>query len=219
MFEELRDADALTLRVWQSLPHERLDELEANGMTSGDGDDFLRVGYVKVFMDGTLGSRTARLLDGSGVEITSPADFVDILARAARAGFPVAVDAIGDQANRDALDGFAATQNEWRRRGLRQRIEDDQTPGRRRRRALRRYRRYRVGAVRARRRRPRPRRSLLGRRDRSRLLLPLAARRRRGAGQWLRDAAQADIELALKSAASLADFGCWREVIDDCPDR
>jgi hypothetical protein len=33
------------------------------------------------------------------------------------------------------------------------------------------------------------------------------------------DAAQADVELALKSAASLAVSGCWRDVFDDCPDR
>src|SRR6266545_4941794 len=118
MFEQLRDEGALSLRVWQSLPHERLDELEANGMASGDGDDFLRVGYVKVFMDGTLGSRTARLLDGSGVEITSRVEFSDLVARAARVGFPVAVHAIGDQANRDALDGFTTTQGDWRLRGL-----------------------------------------------------------------------------------------------------
>jgi len=126
MFEQLRDEGSLTLRVWQSLPHERLDELEANGMTSGDGDDFLRVGYVKVFMDGTLGSRTARLLDGSGVEMTSASELAAIVARASRAGFPVAVHAIGDAANRDALDGFAATRCEWRLRGLRQRVEHAQ---------------------------------------------------------------------------------------------
>ncbi|SRR6266545_1379374 len=126
MFEQLRDEGALSLRVWQSLPHERLDELEANGMASGDGDDFLRVGYVKVFMDGTLGSRTARLLDGSGVEITSRVEFSDLVARAARVGFPVAVHAIGDQANRDALDGFTTTQGDWRLRGLRQRVEHAQ---------------------------------------------------------------------------------------------
>ena len=45
--------------------------LEALGLRSRFGDDYLRLGYIKAFMDGTLGSRTARLLDGSGVEITS----------------------------------------------------------------------------------------------------------------------------------------------------
>ena len=121
-----RDEGALTLRVWQSIPWERLPEVEELGLRSGFGDDLLRLGYVKVFMDGTLGSKTARLLDGSGVEITSREQFEEIVRRAARAGFPVAVHAIGDQANRDALDGFEAAAEEWRPRGLRQRIEHAQ---------------------------------------------------------------------------------------------
>ena len=77
-------------------------------------------------MDGTLGSQTARMLDGSGVEITSRAELEDIVRRSARAGFPVAVHAIGNLANRQALDAFEATQDEWRPRGLRPRIEHAQ---------------------------------------------------------------------------------------------
>jgi predicted amidohydrolase YtcJ len=125
-WQALKAGGALTLRVWQSLPHDQLPELEALGVRSGFGDDLLRVGYIKVFMDGTLGSRTARLLDGSGVEITSRSDFEEIVRHAARAGFPVGVHAIGDQANRDALDGFEAAQDEWGPRGFRQRIEHAQ---------------------------------------------------------------------------------------------
>ena len=49
------------------IPYERLPELEALGIRSGIGDDFLRIGYLKAFMDGTLGSQTAWMLDGSGV--------------------------------------------------------------------------------------------------------------------------------------------------------
>jgi predicted amidohydrolase YtcJ len=125
-FQRLRTDNALTLRVWQSLPHEQLDHLAEVGVGSGLGDDLLRAGYIKVFMDGTLGSQTARLLDGSGVQITSGEEFADIVARAARLGFPVAVHAIGDLANREALDGYERTQDEWRPRGLRQRIEHAQ---------------------------------------------------------------------------------------------
>jgi hypothetical protein len=125
-FQRLHSESALTLRVWQSLPHDRLDELAALGLTSGLGDGFLRLGYLKAFMDGTLGSGTARLLDGSGVEITSGAELAEIVARAARAGWPVAVHAIGDLANREALDAFERTETEWRPRGLRPRIEHAQ---------------------------------------------------------------------------------------------
>jgi len=126
VFQRLKQEEALTLRVWQSLPYEHLDRLEEIGLTSGLGDDLLRVGYIKAFLDGTLGSRTALLLDGSGVEIIGYEEFVDVVRRSARAGFPVAVHAIGDRANRRALDAFEETRDEWRPRALRQRIEHAQ---------------------------------------------------------------------------------------------
>jgi hypothetical protein len=126
VWQELEQEEALTLRVWQSLPHDHVDALAEMGLRSRLGSDLVRVGYIKAFMDGTLGSQTARLMDGSGVEITSREEFEDIVRRAARAGFPVAVHAIGDRANRDALDAFEAASDEWRPRGLRPRIEHAQ---------------------------------------------------------------------------------------------
>jgi predicted amidohydrolase YtcJ len=125
-WQSLAADDALTLRVWQSLPAEQLDRLAELGLRSGFGDAMLRVGYLKTFMDGTLGSRTARMLDGSGVEITSRETLAEIVLRAASAGWPVAVHAIGDRANREALDAFEETRDEWAPRGLRQRIEHAQ---------------------------------------------------------------------------------------------
>ncbi len=107
---ELFAAAALPLRVWQSVP------ADAGSLEGAD--------YVKAFMDGTLGSRTARLLDGTGVEITSATALEALIRRAAAAGLPLAVHAIGDRANRDALDAFAATREAWR--GLRPRIEHAQ---------------------------------------------------------------------------------------------
>ena len=126
LWQRLLGEAQLTVRVWQSLPAARLEHLAALGLSSPLGDGLLRIGYLKAFMDGTLGSRTARLLDGSGVEITSREELTEIVARAARAGWPVAVHAIGDQANRDALDAFAETRAEWAPRGLRPRIEHAQ---------------------------------------------------------------------------------------------
>jgi predicted amidohydrolase YtcJ len=60
------------------------------------------------------------------VQITSGEELADIVRRAARAGWPVAVHAIGDRANREALDAFEATRDDWAPRGLRQRIEHAQ---------------------------------------------------------------------------------------------
>jgi predicted amidohydrolase YtcJ len=126
VFQRLHEEGELSLRVWQSLPAERLPELRSLGLRSGFGDDRLRLGYLKVFMDGTLGSATARLLDGSGVEITSSAELAELVRAAAAAGWPVGVHAIGDAANRAALDAFEATAQTWRPLGLRQRIEHAQ---------------------------------------------------------------------------------------------
>jgi predicted amidohydrolase YtcJ len=126
-FWQRLDAEgALCLRVWQSLPEVMAGRLAEVDVRSGLGSPLLRVGYLKAFMDGTLGSQTARMLDGSGVEITSRAELERCIRDAAHAGFPIAVHAIGDLANRDALDAFEATRAEWEPLGLRQRIEHAQ---------------------------------------------------------------------------------------------
>jgi predicted amidohydrolase YtcJ len=126
LWQQLEAAGSLTLRVWQSLPHDRLDQLRTLGVRSGLGSPLLRLGYLKVFMDGTLGSQTAWMLDGSGVRITTGAELAEIIGGAAGAGFPVAVHAIGDAANRAALDAFEQTRGQWAPLGLRQRIEHAQ---------------------------------------------------------------------------------------------
>src|SRR5205085_2478899 len=114
------------LRVWQSVPADKLPELRALSMRSGIGSPLLRVGYLKVFMDGTLGSRTAWMLDGSGVRITSGDELAEIVREGAAAGWPVGVHAIGDRANREALDAFERTREVWQSARLRQRIEHAQ---------------------------------------------------------------------------------------------
>src|ERR687888_625009 len=124
VWQRLRDEGSLPLRVWQSLPADQVDELADLRIRSGFGDELVRVGYLKAFMDGTLGSQTARMLDGSGVQITSRDELAEIIRAGARARLPVAVHAIGDLANRDALDAFEETRNDWR--GLRPRIEHAQ---------------------------------------------------------------------------------------------
>ena len=77
-------------------------------------------------MDGTLGSQTAWMLDGSGVAITSGEELAEIIREGARLGWPVGVHAIGDRANREALDAFETTRDVWAPLGLRHRIEHAQ---------------------------------------------------------------------------------------------
>ena len=126
IFQRLHAEGNLSLRVWSSIPADLLDAPAALSLAGGFGDDHLRIGYLKCFMDGTLGSRTALLSDGTGVEITSREELEEIVRRGAEAGLPVAVHAIGDRANRNALDAFEATRDAWAPKGLRPRIEHAQ---------------------------------------------------------------------------------------------
>ena len=125
-WQRLGAEGSLSLRVWQSLPAEKADELAEVDVRSPFGNPLLKLGYLKTFMDGTLSSKTARLLDGSGVQITSREELEEQIRHAARAGFPIGVHAIGDLANREALDAFEATREAWQPQGLRQRIEHAQ---------------------------------------------------------------------------------------------
>ena len=123
LWRKLEERGQLSLRVWQSIPADLVDHAAAVGLRSGLGSPYLRVGYLKVFMDGTLGSQTAWMLDGSGVQITSGAELAEIVRRGAAAGFPVGVHAIGDRANREALVAFEQTREVWQPLGLRHRVE------------------------------------------------------------------------------------------------
>jgi predicted amidohydrolase YtcJ len=110
---------------------ERLDEIIALGPRSGLGDEWLRIGPVKAFADGTLGSRTASLLEpfadaGRGEALLSAEELEDLARRSSDGGLELAVHAIGDAANRAVLDALEATRDHWAPRRLRPRIEHAQ---------------------------------------------------------------------------------------------
>jgi predicted amidohydrolase YtcJ len=126
LWQRLEQQGGLPLRVWQSTPAERLPQLRELGLRSGAGSPLLRLGYLKTFMDGTLGSQTAWMTDGSGVVITTSEELEEIVRSGAEAGWPVGVHAIGDAANKAALDAFERSRDVWQPLGLRQRIEHAQ---------------------------------------------------------------------------------------------
>ena len=128
-----RDArDALRLRVSMMLRHEGLEAAIETGLRSGFGGRFLRVGPMKMFVDGSLGSETAAMLspfegsDNTGILTEPEEEIVRGVERAARAGIASAIHAIGDRANRVVLDAFERTRGVWHPLGLRQRIEHAQ---------------------------------------------------------------------------------------------
>ncbi len=112
--QRLHRQRGLPIRVVWNLPVDRLAAAEAMGLASGFGDRWLRVWGVKVFLDGSLGSRTAEMLDGSGVAVTPQDELVDIVQRCAAAQLNVCIHAIGDGAVRRALDALEPARGAWR---------------------------------------------------------------------------------------------------------
>ncbi len=118
------DADRrLTLRVHMSIPLDDLPAVRSLELRSGFGSDLVRIGPVKAFMDGTLGSGTAWMLDGSGMALLTEDELAQGVEQASAAGLSVAVHAIGDGANRAALNALERTRHHWEERLLRPRIE------------------------------------------------------------------------------------------------
>ncbi len=126
-FERMRARGELGIRVHQGLPFARLDEAIALGLRTGFGDEILRIGPLKIFTDGALGSQTAALeepyaeSDGRGVLTIEPVPLAERVATAAAAGISVAIHAIGDRAVHVALDAIEPTRRTHPH--LRQRIE------------------------------------------------------------------------------------------------
>ena len=111
---ELARSGPLDFRLLLSVPVASVDAATALGLAAGLGGDQVRVGPVKMFADGTLGSSTALLEEpyatgGTGNEVMSPADLYKGCAAAARSGLSVAIHAIGDRAVRNALDAIERT--------------------------------------------------------------------------------------------------------------
>ncbi len=111
-WQRLHAAGELGLRVWMMFDGTLLDEAIRLGLRSGFGDDRLRIGGAKYFADGSLGARTASMLEpyndgGSGLPVVPMAELASAIQRGAAAGLPVGVHAIGDRAIRELLDVFS----------------------------------------------------------------------------------------------------------------
>jgi predicted amidohydrolase YtcJ len=112
-FERLERSGVLRLRVLFHPPVASLPALIARGVRSGAGSEWLRVGGVKMFLDGSLGSRTAWMLEpyagtrDCGMPITAADEVAHAMRAAAEAGIAATVHAIGDAAVRRALELMA----------------------------------------------------------------------------------------------------------------
>lgn len=113
VLEDLLGEDNLNLRVSEMIPLSNLDAAIKLGIRTGFGNARLRIGPLKIFVDGALGSRTASLLepyldnpDNVGVCAITEEELTDIMIRASKSAISIAAHAIGDRAVRMALDAL-----------------------------------------------------------------------------------------------------------------
>ncbi|MDQ2887109.1 MAG: amidohydrolase [Chloroflexota bacterium] len=115
IFTELRASNELGVRVQMILPRQMLPQLRTEGITN-DENDLLRVGGIKIFADGTLGSQTAAMLesfegtDNYGILTIPEQEMMDIVSDATEMGLVIAIHAIGDRAARVALNSIERAQ-------------------------------------------------------------------------------------------------------------
>lgn len=117
-YARLADAGELPLRLHASVRPESLTRAIERGLRSGarlgeDPDGRARLGWLKLFADGTLGSQTAALLEPRegatdlGLFRQDADELAALAGRAADAGIASQIHAIGDAAVRAALDAVA----------------------------------------------------------------------------------------------------------------
>lgn len=118
-YQALHREGQLGLRVLSHLSQENLEHARALGLQTGLGDAWLRIGGIKMFADGALGSRTASMLqpytdepDNWGVVTCDPEEMLQKALRASAGGLVLTIHAIGDRANRDVLNVLAAVRRQ-----------------------------------------------------------------------------------------------------------
>lgn len=120
LYADMAGAGELAFRIRAGVQDDGLGNAIERGLRSGvaigGGDPaWLAMGWLKLFADGTLGSRTAALLEplegggGTGIFTTPPEALASLAARAADGGITTQIHAIGDGAVRAALDALAPT--------------------------------------------------------------------------------------------------------------
>ena len=134
VYQQLKEEGKLTVRITEWLPFNTpLNDLQNMRAQGGTKDPWLKTGALKAFTDGAMGSRTAAMLEPysddpstSGILTNDPEKLTAMAIQRDKAGFQLAFHAIGDRANRIALDVFEAVAKANGPRDRRDRIEHAQ---------------------------------------------------------------------------------------------
>jgi predicted amidohydrolase YtcJ len=133
-YRAIKNDGKLTVRITEWLPFAApLEKLQQMRREGGTTDSWLRTGALKMVTDGALGSRTAAMLapysdnpSTSGILTMEPEKLRALAIERDKAGFQLNFHAIGDRANRVALDAFEAAAKANGPRDRRDRIEHAQ---------------------------------------------------------------------------------------------
>lgn len=113
IYQELIDSGEMTARLYGYIPISQREKLTSLGIQQNFSNDWLTLGGVKGFIDGSLGSSTALFFDPytsdpstSGLYIVDPQEFRQSMIEADAAKLQLAIHAIGDRANSEMLDVF-----------------------------------------------------------------------------------------------------------------
>jgi len=133
IFERAHKAGRLKTRIYAAVPLATWETLRDTVAARGRGDAWLRIGALKGFVDGSLGSHTAAMLQpftdaptDTGLFVNTHEHLYEWTSGADKAGLHVIVHAIGDRAIRDQLDIFERVEKENGPRDRRFRIEHAQ---------------------------------------------------------------------------------------------
>jgi predicted amidohydrolase YtcJ len=133
IFERAHKAGRMITRMYAVVPLATWERLRDTVAARGHGDEWVRIGGLKGFVDGSLGSHTAAMLHpfddspkDSGLFVTPPESLYARTSGADKAGLQVMVHAIGDRAIRVQLDNYARVEKENGPRDRRFRIEHAQ---------------------------------------------------------------------------------------------
>ena len=130
-YQDARDAGELAMRVYCHVSAGSLDHFMAAGMHTGSGDEWVRIGGVKQFADGSISERTAWLSQPYigipnhyiGLQLSSREQLYETGRKAHAAGWQLATHANGDLAIGRILGVYEQIQKELPRSDPRFRIE------------------------------------------------------------------------------------------------
>jgi hypothetical protein len=129
-YQDARDAGELAVRVYCFIVHDHLDEMVAAGVRTGLGDEWVRVGGIKLVCDGSISERTARLSqpyegrpNDFGILVTEEKELYEQARQAHEADWQIGTHANGDVAIDMVLRIYERLQRERPRRDTRFRLE------------------------------------------------------------------------------------------------